>query len=77
MAMNYLAIQGSATPVQCVWSAASDTEMKKHNRLGSEQLAALQFLRSVYCKQRIQNINSSGETRTQGGGETQEINMED
>ncbi|KIJ29603.1 hypothetical protein M422DRAFT_98964, partial [Sphaerobolus stellatus SS14] len=56
MAMDYLAIQGSATPVERVWSAASDTDTKKRNRLRSECLAALQFLKNVYRKRRANKM---------------------
>ncbi|KIJ29647.1 hypothetical protein M422DRAFT_106151, partial [Sphaerobolus stellatus SS14] len=56
MAMDYLASQGSATPVERVWSAASDTDTKKCNRLGAEHLAALQFLKNIYRKQRVRKM---------------------
>ena len=58
MAMDYLAIQGSATPVERVWSAASDTDTKKRNRLGSERLAALQFLKNVYRQLRVKKMTA-------------------
>ena len=58
MAMDYLAIQGSATPVECVWSMASDTDTKKRNRLSSEHLAALQFLKNVYRKRRVRQMTA-------------------
>ncbi|KIJ22286.1 hypothetical protein M422DRAFT_90891, partial [Sphaerobolus stellatus SS14] len=45
MAVDYLAIQGSATPVERVWNSAADTDTKKRNRLSSERLAALQLLK--------------------------------
>ncbi|KIJ40638.1 hypothetical protein M422DRAFT_146415, partial [Sphaerobolus stellatus SS14] len=45
MAIDYLAIQGSATPVKRVWSSAADTDTKKCNRLSSEHLEALQLLK--------------------------------
>ncbi|KIJ46188.1 hypothetical protein M422DRAFT_97581, partial [Sphaerobolus stellatus SS14] len=56
MAMDYLAIQGLATPVERVWSAASDTDTKKRNRLGSEHLSALQSLKNVYRKRRVRQM---------------------
>jgi len=56
MAMDYLAIQGSATPVERMWSAASDTDTKKRNRLGSERLAALQFLKNIYRRRRVRKM---------------------
>ncbi|KAL0563829.1 hypothetical protein V5O48_018232, partial [Marasmius crinis-equi] len=56
MARDYLAIQGSATPVKRVWSSASDTDTKKRNRLSLEQLEALQFLKSMYRKSRVKAL---------------------
>ncbi|KIJ35444.1 hypothetical protein M422DRAFT_262406 [Sphaerobolus stellatus SS14] len=58
MAMDYLTIQGSAMPVERVWSAASDTDTKKCNRLSSEHLAALQFLKNVYRKHRVRQMTA-------------------
>ncbi|KDQ58204.1 hypothetical protein JAAARDRAFT_104496, partial [Jaapia argillacea MUCL 33604] len=48
MALDYLAIQGSATPVERVWSSAGATDMKKRNRLSPKRLEALQFLKAGY-----------------------------
>jgi len=56
MAINYLAIQGYAMPVERVWSAASDTDTKKRIWLRSECLVALQFLKSVYHRQRARKM---------------------
>ena len=56
MAIDYLAIQGSATPVERVWSSASDTDTKKRNRLSSERLEALQMLKSIYRRRRIRKM---------------------
>ena len=74
--MDYLAIQGSATPVERVWSAASDTDTKKRNRLGSERLAALHFLKSVYRKRRIQKLTPQ-EKQELKEERLRQINMED
>jgi RNA polymerase-interacting CarD/CdnL/TRCF family regulator len=57
MAMDYLAIQGSATPVERVWSSAADTDTKKRNRLSSDLLAALQLLKMVYRQQRARKLS--------------------
>ncbi|KIJ43120.1 hypothetical protein M422DRAFT_99363, partial [Sphaerobolus stellatus SS14] len=57
MAIDYLAIQGSATPVERVWSAASDTDTKKRNRLSPERLQALQLLKNVYRKRRLHRMS--------------------
>jgi hypothetical protein len=58
MAIDYLAIQGSATPVEWVWSPAANTDTKKRNHLSSERLAALQLLKAVYCKRRSKCMTS-------------------
>ncbi|KIJ36169.1 hypothetical protein M422DRAFT_105461, partial [Sphaerobolus stellatus SS14] len=56
MAMDYLAIQGSATPVERVWSATSDTDTKKRNRLSPERLEALQILKNIYRRRRLRKM---------------------
>ncbi|KIJ30933.1 hypothetical protein M422DRAFT_267451 [Sphaerobolus stellatus SS14] len=48
MAVDHLAVQGSAPPVEHVWSNAANTDTKKQNRLSSDCLAALQLLKMVY-----------------------------
>jgi hypothetical protein len=58
MAIDYLAIQRSATPVERVWSAAADTDTKKRSRLSSERLAALQLSKAVYRKRRAKRMTS-------------------
>jgi hypothetical protein len=58
MAINYLAIQGSATLVEQVWSTAANTDTKKRNCLSSEWVAALQLLKAVYCKHRSKHMTS-------------------
>ncbi|KIJ24509.1 hypothetical protein M422DRAFT_194594, partial [Sphaerobolus stellatus SS14] len=57
MAMDYLAIQGSATPVERVWSSAADTNSKKRNRLSPDHLAALQHLKAIYRRQRSRKMS--------------------
>ncbi|KDQ61699.1 hypothetical protein JAAARDRAFT_123094, partial [Jaapia argillacea MUCL 33604] len=46
MALDYLAIQGSATPFKRVWSSAGATDTKKRNRLSLKRLEASQFLKA-------------------------------
>ncbi|KZT56096.1 hypothetical protein CALCODRAFT_424842, partial [Calocera cornea HHB12733] len=48
MAMDYLAIQGSATAVERVWSSAANTDTRNRNRLSSSRFEALQFLKAAY-----------------------------
>ena len=74
--MDYLAIQGSATPVECVWSAASDTDTKKRNRLGAERLAALQFLKNVYRQLRVKKMTTEEKSEWQEE-RLRQINMMD
>lgn len=52
MAIDYLAIQGSATPVERVWSSAGETDTKRRNRLSPTRLEALQFLKAGYRRRR-------------------------
>jgi len=58
MALDYLGIQGSATPVERIWSSASDTDTKKRNRLSPERLEALQFLKATYRKLRVKGMTT-------------------
>ncbi|KZT52827.1 hypothetical protein CALCODRAFT_412930, partial [Calocera cornea HHB12733] len=53
MAMDYMAIQGSATAVERVWSSASNTDTKTRNRLSSTRFEALQFLKAGYRKEQM------------------------
>ncbi|KIJ44783.1 hypothetical protein M422DRAFT_104986, partial [Sphaerobolus stellatus SS14] len=57
MAMDYIAIQGSATPVERVWSSAADTNSKKRKALTPDHLAALQHLKAVYRRQRSHKMS--------------------
>jgi hypothetical protein len=57
MAIDYLAIQGSATLVEHVCNSAADTDTKKCNRLLSELLAALQPLKAVYPKHQAKRMS--------------------
>jgi hypothetical protein len=57
MAFNYLAIQGSATPVERVWSSAAETDTKRRNQLSADRMEALQFLKAAYHKLHIRKMN--------------------
>jgi hypothetical protein len=57
MAFDYLAIQGSATPVEQVWSSAAETDTKRRNLLSADQMEALQFLKAAYRKLHIRKMN--------------------
>ena len=76
MAVDYLAAQGSATPVERVWSAASDTDTKKRNRMSSETLAALQLLKTVYRRQRVRKMTPAERAKF-AEERMRQINMED
>lgn len=45
MAMDYLAIQGSAVPCKQVFSSSSETDTKKRNRIQPPLMEALQILK--------------------------------
>ena len=48
MAQDYLAIQGSSTPSERVFSNASLTDTQQRNQLTPEMFEALQILKSAY-----------------------------
>ena len=51
MALNYIPIQASSVPCEHVFSSASKTNMKQHNRINSDLFEALQILKFSYkCK---------------------------
>jgi DNA repair ATPase RecN len=56
MAMDHLSIQGSATPVERIWSGAKLTDDPQRNRMSSKRLEALQFLKAQYRKLRAQTL---------------------
>lgn len=57
MALDYLAIQGSATPVERIWSSASETDTKRRNRLSPLRMEALQTLKSAYRRRRVAKMS--------------------
>ncbi|KAG8927839.1 hypothetical protein FRC01_006841 [Tulasnella sp. 417] len=65
MVINYLAIQGSATLVECVWSSAGETDTKRCNRLSPTCLEALQFLKAGYRRCQEQRMTSHERTTVQ------------
>lgn len=56
MALDYLAIQGSATAIERVWSSAAETDTKRRNRLTPTRLEALQFLKAGYRRRRQRKL---------------------
>jgi hypothetical protein len=65
MALNYLTIQGLSTPVECVWSSAASTNVKKHNKLLLPRLKALQFIKASYQKQRENKLTLEEKAKLQ------------
>lgn len=63
MAADYLAIQGSATPVERVWSSAAETDTKRRNRLSPARFEALQFLKAVYRRRRVLKLTAEEKER--------------
>lgn len=54
MARDYLAIQGSATPLERAFSSGSITDQSRRNRLTPDIFEALQLLKSAYRNGHIQ-----------------------
>ena len=48
MALDYILIQVSSVPCKRVFSSASETDMKQHNRINSDLFEALQILKFGY-----------------------------
>lgn len=53
MALDYLAIQGSAVPCERAFSSGAETDTKRRNRLGPTMFEALQFMKSWYKHDRM------------------------
>jgi hypothetical protein len=53
MAQDYLPIQGSSTPSECLFSNASLTDTKQCNQLTLDMFGALQNLKSAYCNRHL------------------------
>ena len=52
MALDYIPIQVSSVPCERIFSSASKTDMKRHNRINSDLFEALQILKFGYkCEQ--------------------------
>lgn len=48
MARDYLPVQGSSVPLECVFSQGGLTGTKHRNQLDSETFEAIQILRDMY-----------------------------
>ena len=48
MALNYIPIQASSVPCEQIFSSASKTDMKQHNRINSNLFKALRILKFSY-----------------------------
>ena len=53
MAMDYLPIQASAVPCECVFLSSAETDTKKRNRLSPLTMEALQMLKFYLKKERL------------------------
>lgn len=51
--MDYLPIQASSVPCEHVFSSAGETDTKKHNRISPPLMEALQILKFIYKKDRL------------------------
>jgi hAT family C-terminal dimerisation region len=51
--MNYLPIQASSVPCERVFSSAAETDTKKRNRITPALMEALQMLKFLLKKQRL------------------------
>jgi hypothetical protein len=54
IAMDYLPIQASSVPSERVFSSAGDTDTKKRNRITPALMEALQMLKFLLKKQRLE-----------------------
>jgi hypothetical protein len=53
IAMDYLPIQASAVPCERVFSSSAETDTKKRNRIRPELMEAIQVLKFVLKKSRL------------------------
>jgi len=51
--MDYLPIQASAVPCEHIFSSAGETDTKKRNRIKPALMEALQILKFIYKKERL------------------------
>jgi hAT family C-terminal dimerisation region len=61
MAMDYLLIQATSVPCEQVFSSSSETMTKRRNRIKPKLMEALQMLKFMLKKQRL-NFTDTGET---------------
>ena len=53
MALNYIPIQASSVPCEHIFSSASKTDTKRHNRINSDLFKVLQILKFGYKCERL------------------------
>jgi len=51
--MDYLPVQASSVPCEHIFSSAAETDTKKRNRLSPLLMEALQILKFIYKKDRL------------------------
>ncbi len=51
--MDYLPVQASSVPCEHIFSSAAETDTKKRNRLSPILMEALQILKFIYKKDRL------------------------
>ena len=51
--MDYLPVQASSVPFEHIFSSAAETDTKKRNRLSPTLMEALQILKFIYKKDRL------------------------
>ncbi len=69
--MNYLPIQGTAVPSERVFSSSSETTTKRRNQLQLEMMEALQMLKFLRKKERLDWMGKLMVTETELIGEVQ------
>jgi hypothetical protein len=51
--MDFLPVQASSVPCECVFSSSSETDTKKRNQLGADIMEALQILKYDLKQERL------------------------
>jgi len=53
MSLNFIPIQASAVPSECVFSSSTETDTKKRNRINPVLMEALQMLKFAFTQSRL------------------------